>query len=245
MKGTTKNQELDTLTPYLEAARRQGPLSREEERELARRARRGEARAKEELVRRNLALVVMIARKQMRGTLRLEELVQEGNLGLLRAIEKFDPDAGTRFSTYAVWWIRAYVWKYLKQARSAVRPKSGTVAVADLSLDRTVDEEGDVSHLDRLEDEGPGPHEQYASAEHDRQLRAALERVRGRIGEVGWDIVQTRLKQDPPDTLETIGKRWGVSRERVRQLELQTKRFLHGYLTSIRDPEGEGDREAA
>lgn len=225
------NQEMESLAPYLEAARGRKPLSREAERALALRARRGDARAKDELVRHNLALVVMVARKQSRGALRLEELVQEGMLGLLRAIEKFDPAAGTRFSTYAVWWIRAYVWRYLKLARSAVRPKSGTAARSDFSLDAPLDAaEGDATFLERLEDEAPAPDERYARAEGDADVTRALEKVRGRLGPLGWDIVHARLKQDPPETLEQIGRRHGVSRERVRQVESATKRFLRGYL---------------
>ena len=222
--------ELEGLAPYLREIRGGTPVTREEERELALRARRGDTAARDELVRRHLGLVVSVARRQRRGSLRLEELVQEGNLGLLRAIEKFDPDAGTRFATYAVWWIRAYVWKYLKQARSTVRPRSGEVALADVSLDGPIDEEGDGSFLDRVEDDGPGPDTAYGTAERDRQLRDRIAKVRGRVGELGWDIIHTRLQQDPPDTLETIGKRWGVSRERVRQVELSTKRLLRGYL---------------
>ncbi|BDG06306.1 RNA polymerase sigma factor RpoH [Anaeromyxobacter oryzae] len=231
--------EMGALAPALAAARARPPLSREAERALAARARDGDIAARDELVARHLPLVVSFVRKQARGTIPLDELVQEGNLGLVRAIEKFDPDAGTRFSTYAVWWIRAYVWRYLKQARSAVRPRSGTVALADLSLDSPLGEDGDVSYLDRIEDEGPGPADVYAAAEGDRQVRGALDRVRGRIGELGWDIIHTRLQQDPPDTLERIGQRWGVSRERVRQVETQTKRFLRGYL------QPEAERRAA
>jgi len=211
------------------------PLGAEEEKALARRVRAGEVEARDELLRRNLGLVVKFVRSQPRGEVRLDELVQEGNLGLLRAVEKFDPDAGTRFSTYAVWWIRAYVWKYLKQARSAVRPRSGTAAAADYSLDAAVDEDRDTTYLERLEDEGPGPDELFADAEGDAQVRSALERVRARIGELGWDIIRTRLERDPPDTLEQIGRRWGVSRERVRQVELSTKRFLKGYLAPLED----------
>jgi RNA polymerase primary sigma factor len=228
--------ELEALAPYLEAARGLAPLSREEERRLAARARAGEAAAREELVRRHLPLVVAFARKQARGGVRLDELVQEGNLGLLRAVEKFDPGVGTRFSTYAVWWIRAFVWRYLQLARSTVRPKSGTAARADLSLDSPLNEgESDVTWLDRVEDEGPPPDAIAADAEGDAQLRVALEKVRGRIGEMGWDIVHSRLKRDPPETLEQIGRRWGVSRERVRQVEVATKRFLRGYLQPVAD----------
>src|SRR5512133_958126 len=136
---TKKNGEMEALAPYLEAARALPTLSREEERALAVRARAGDAGARDALVRRNLPLVISFARQQSRGSVRLDELVQEGNLGLLRAVEKYDPDAGTRFATYALWWIRAYVWRYLKLARSAVRPKSGTAASADVSLDSPLD----------------------------------------------------------------------------------------------------------
>jgi len=225
--------EMESLAPYMRAVREQRPLTRDAERELAIRARNGDAAARNELVRRHLGLVIAFALKQARGTVQVGELVQEGNLGLMRAAEKFDPDAGTRFATYATWWIRAYVWKYLRQARSAVRQRSGTVAREDVSLDAAIDEDGDVSRLDRLEDEGPTPDERYASSETARRLRDSLEKVRGRIGELGWDIIRTRLQQDPPDTLEQIGKRWGVSREWVRQVEGATKRFLRGYLEQV------------
>ena len=231
--GTTQrgSREFDELAPYLKAVRDFPPLSREEEHTAAVRARRGDMAAKQKLVRHNLAFVVAIARKQRRGTVRLDDLIQEGNVGLMRAVEKFDPGAGTRFSTYAVWWIRAYVGKYLKEARSTVRPQSGTVAQPDMSLDSAVDEDGETTHLERIEDDGPGPEDLYLQTEGDRDVRDALGKVRKRIGELGWDIVHNRLEQDQPRTLEEIGKRWGVSRERVRQVELKTKQFLERYLT--------------
>ena len=137
-----------------------------------------------------------------------------------------------------MWWIRAYIGKYLKEARSTVRPQSGTVAQPDLSLDSAIDEDGDATHLERIEDDGPGPEDTYLQAEGDRDVRDALGKVRKRIGELGWDIVHNRLEQDQPRTLEEIGKRWGVSRERVRQVELKTKQFLHRYLQP-------GERDAA
>jgi RNA polymerase primary sigma factor len=105
------------------------------------------------------------------------------------------------------------------------------VAQPDLSLDSAIDEEGDATHLERIEDDGPGPEDTYLMDEGDREVRDALGKVRKRIGELGWDIVHNRLEQDQPRTLEEIGKRWGVSRERVRQVELKTKQFLHRYLT--------------
>jgi RNA polymerase primary sigma factor len=229
------SRDLDDLSPYLKAIRAYPPLGREEEHQLAIRARAGDKAAIHQLVRHNLAFVVAIARKQRRGTVRLEDIIQEGNVGLLRAVQKFDPHAGTRFSTYAVWWIRAYVGKYLKEARSSVRPQSGTVAQADFSLDASVDEDGDATHLDRIEDGAPGPEERYLASEVDGGVRGALGKVRRRIGELGWDIIHNRLQQDEPTTLEDIGRRWGVSRERVRQVELRTKQYLHRYLAVERD----------
>jgi RNA polymerase primary sigma factor len=227
--------ELQELTPYLDSIRRQRLLTRAQEHALALRARGGEVAARDELVRRNLGLVVSVIRKHRRGDVPLDDLVQEGNLGLIRAVEKFDPDAGTRFSTYATWWIRAYVGRYLKGARSAVRPRSGTVALPDFSLDAPLGEDGDTTFLERLEDQGPGPEDAAASSRADRRVRESLAKVRGRVGELGWDIIHSRLGREAPDTLEQIGRRWGVSRERVRQVELSTRRILERYLERARD----------
>jgi RNA polymerase primary sigma factor len=228
--------EFEDLAPYLDTIRDYPPLSREDEHRLAVQARRGDATARQRLVRHNLAFVVAVARKQRRGAVRLDDVIQEGNVGLMRAVEKFDPDAGTRFSTYAVWWIRAYIGKYLKEARSSVRPQSGTVAQADLSLDSAVDDENETTHLERIEDDSPGPEDNFMATEANVEVRDALGRIRKRVGELGWDIIHNRLQQDQPRTLEEIGKRWGVSRERVRQVELRTKQFLAHYL----EPEERG-----
>jgi RNA polymerase primary sigma factor len=224
----------------MDAIRTFPPLTREEEHRLAVLARSGDLSAKQKLVRHNLGLVVGLARSQGRTGVRLEDLVQEGNLGLMRAAEKFDPDAGTRFSTYAAWWIRAYVWKYLKQARSTVKPQTGKVAQADVSLDAPIgDEDDDTSKLDLLEDERPDPEETCVSSDGDRRVRESLEKVRKRVGGLGWDIIHSRLSQEKPDTLEQIGSRWNVSREWVRQVERDTKRFLAGYLRPMQDVEPE------
>jgi RNA polymerase primary sigma factor len=233
MTPSRASSEYAELSPYLEAARKFPPLSREDEHALALRARGGDPEARQDLIRHNLAFAVAVARRQRRGGVRLDDLIQEGNLGLLRAVERFDPAAGTRFCTYAIWWIRAYIGKYLKEARSAVRPQSGTVAQPDLPLDGADDDEGGRSLIDVLEDGGPGPEERYLTAERDRELRAAVGKVRRRIGDVGWDVVHSRLEEDQPQTLDVIGRRWGVSRERVRQIEFRTKQVLSRHLSSI------------
>lgn len=232
-----RSSEFQGLDAYLRMVPRFEPLSREEERELARRAREGDARAREELVTRNLPFVVSVARRHVGRGARIDDLVQEGNLGLLRAVEKFDISVGTRFSTYAVWWIRAYIQKFLREAHSAVRGGEDGHRrwLRDFSLDVPIDEEGELSGLDRLEDPNPNPEERTMRVNEDQAIRERLERFRKRIGPLGWDILQERLGSDDPDTLETIGKRWGLSRERVRQVELQTKRFLERALEDFHE----------
>lgn len=222
------------MTPYLGCLSRYRPLTREDEVELSQRVKRGDEKARQTLATSNLALVISVAKKYTDRGARMDDLVQEGNIGLLKAIEHYDPKKGTRFATYAVWWIRAYIQRYLQDNRSQVRGgESQRISMNDLSLDTTIDDEGEVSHLDRLVDEKADPERDYLGTEHDRDVRAALQRVRKRLGDLGWDILQERLTQDSPRTLEEIGKRWGVSRERVRQVELKTKSFLARYLEPL------------
>jgi len=227
----------DGISVYLKQLGGRRQLTRDEDYELSRKARQGDAAAREELARHNLAFVVAVARKYAhRGGARLDDLVQEGNVGLMKAIEHFDSKKNVRFATYAVWWIRAYITRYLKDNRSQVRGgESERGVMADFSLDVPVEDDGDVTFLDRLEDQGPTPDEQALAAEQDEEVQAALQRVRRRIGDLGWDILQERLTQDKPTTLEEIGQRWGVSRERVRQVELKTKSFLARYLESFNE----------
>lgn len=227
--------EFETVSKYLEGLKGFPPLTREFEHELALRVKKGEKAARELLVRHNLAFVVAISRKYLGRGARLEDLIQEGNIGLLKAVEHFDPHKGTRFSTYAIWWIRAYIQKYLKDVRSSVRggESEDRVFQRDLSLDAVIDEDGETTHLDRLESDLPGPEALALSEESNRDVREALKRVHKRLGDLGWDIVNERLEQDNPKTLEELGKRFGVSRERVRQVEMRTRSFLARYLSAF------------
>src|SRR5262249_57616724 len=111
------------------------------------------------LIKRNLPFVVAIAKRSIGRGARLDDLIQEGNLGLMRAVEKFDTGKGTRFSTYAIWWIRAYIQKYLKEAHSMLRRREDGArpGLKDISLDVPVDEDGEITAMDRLPDGGPAP----------------------------------------------------------------------------------------
>src|SRR5229473_2317162 len=166
--------EFDDLAPLIKLIRAHPPFDRETELKVTRRARKGDKRAQEQLVVHNLSLVISVARKFMGRGVRLEDLVQEGNYGLLKAIEHFDPEKGNRFSTYAVWWIRAYITRCLKDGPSAVRRTmpNGGLPPRDISLE---------------------------------------------------------------ETLEDLGKQWGLSRERVRQVEKSTRNFLSRYLADFEE----------
>jgi RNA polymerase primary sigma factor len=190
----------------------------------------------------NLPFVVAVAKKFAGRGARLDDLIQEGNVGLMKAIEHFDPKKNVRFATYAVWWIRAYITRYLKDNRSQVRGgEHERMAMSDFSLDTPLDDESETTYLDRIEDHAPAPDLSFMRLERDEEVSQALLRVKRRLGDLGWDILQERLTQEKPRTLEELGERWGVSRERVRQVELKTKSFLARYLESMNEDQEVGD----
>jgi len=235
------------LSQYLRRLGDHPQLTREQEYELSRRAKKGDEEARRILAVSNLAFVVAIAKKFANRGARLDDLIQEGNVGLMKAIEHFDPKKNVRFATYAVWWIRAYITRYLKDNRSQVRGgEAERQSMVDFSLDAAIDDESESTYIERLEDPDAGPQQQYIAQEKDTEVQEALARVRKRIGDLGWAILQERLTQDKPRTLEELGQRWGVSRERVRQVELKTKTFLARYLSAFnQDQETEVAADAA
>ena len=222
------------LSHYMRSMGGHKQLTREEEYELSKRARKGDEAARTQLARSNLPFVVAVAKKFANRGARLDDLVQEGNVGLMKAIEHYDSKKNVRFATYAVWWIRAYITRYLKDNRSQVRGGQGERgAMVDFSLDTPIDDESESTYVDSLEDTGQGQELSYLRSEQDAAVAQALTKVKKRIGDLGWDILQERLTQDKPRTLEELGARWGVSRERVRLVELKTKDFLARYLEAF------------
>ena len=124
LKRLNKNQGLQTpelLPDYFRQINRGRLLTHREEIDLSRRARSGEGRARKKLIERNLRLVVSIAKKCRGYGLPFEDLIQEGNIGLMKAVEKFDPDRGYRFSTYATWWIRQAVQRAVADKGRTIR----------------------------------------------------------------------------------------------------------------------------
>lgn len=244
-KKKMRTRDSEGLSHYMRSMGGHKQLTREEEYELSKAARTGDEQARTHLARSNLPFVVAVAKKFASRGARLDDLIQEGNVGLMKAIEHFDSKKNVRFATYAVWWIRAYITRYLKDNRSQVRGgEHERISMSDFSLDAPLDDDSDATYLDRIEDHAVTPDVSYLRVEQDQEVSQALHRVKRRLGDLGWDILQERLTQDKPRTLEELGLRWGVSRERVRQVELKTKSFLARYLGAYNQNEEMGRPES-
>jgi RNA polymerase primary sigma factor len=250
----------DTLQLFLNEIGRHRLLTPDEEIELARRIERGDMIAKDRMINANLRLVVSIAKKYQGSELTLLDLIQEGILGLIRAVEKFDWRRGYRFSTYATWWIRQAVergmdakartiklpinlvrnQRKLARAENALSIKldraptdselaaEAQLSVEDLralrdaaravtSLDRPLGEGDDTAFGDLLAADSPAPDELVHVSLSEQALRHALTELpeRERI------VVEMRygIGGGQPTPLREIGRRLGITPERVRQIE--------------------------
>jgi RNA polymerase primary sigma factor len=261
----------NALAVYLAEISRIALLSREEEVALAKRVAAGDAEAERRMVEANLRLVVKIARRYANRGLSLLDLIEEGNLGLLRAVRKFRWDRGTRFSTYAVWWIRQAVvraianqarlirlpvhveallakYRRVKEALTRERGQPPTlaeiaerlevpvehleglegVAATPLSLETPVGEGGGVLRDMMPDREQPGSDAVATLLRRQADLRAMLDALPPNERTV--ITLRFGLADEAPMTLEAIGHRLGVTRERVRQIETAALRKLRGRL---------------
>ncbi len=258
----------DPVRMYLKEIGKVDLLTAEEEVEIAQRMEQGDEAAKRELVEANLRLVVSIAKKYVgRGMLFLD-LIQEGNMGLMKAVDKFDYTKGYKFSTYATWWIRQAITRSIADQARTIRvpvhmvetinklirvsrqllqekgrePKPEEIgeemgisaekvreimkiAQEPVSLETPIGEEED-SHLgDFIEDEdSPAP----ASAASYILLKEQLDGVLDTLTDREKRVLELRfgIEDGRPRTLEEVGKEFGVTRERIRQIEAKALRKL-------------------
>lgn len=266
----------DPLGRYLGEIRRFPLLTREEEQVIARRyAQYHDPADAYRLVTANLRLVVKIAYQFARASRNLLDLIQEGNVGLMEAVKNFDPYRGIRFPSYAVWWVRAYIYRYLinnwrlvkigtTQAQrklffnlrketerleaegftpqprllaqrmgvkeSEVREMQERMAHGEVSLDQPVGPDDDTRLGDALPDTGWNPEEATAQVEWRQFARDQIEKFAATLRDKELEIFRARLMTEDPPTLQEVGERFKLSRERVRQIEARLKQRLREFI---------------
>jgi len=259
----------DALQLFLREAGRHALLTAPQEVELAKLIERGDREAKQRMIQANLRLVVSIAKNYRNQGLPFLDLIQEGTLGLIRAVEKFDWRRGYKFSTYATWWIRQAVARALADKARTIRMPVHIVermqkmnraertlwmelgreptleeiageaslpveqarevrsaARASASLDQPVGDQEDAVFGDFVAGTDPLPEERVESSLRSRALLNALQALPERERHVL--VLRYGLVDQEPKTLEEIGRRLGLTRERVRQIELESLRRLAG-----------------
>ena len=269
----------DPLKRYLLEIRKFPLLTREEELALAKKWREEkDLQAAYRLVVSNLRLVVKIAFKYQRFYRNVLDLIQEGNIGLMQAVKKYDPYRGVKFSSYAAWWIRAYVLKFilnnwrlvkigttqaqrklffnlrkekerlevlgfevepkllaerLEVTEQEVREMEQRLGSPEVSLDAPL--KSDEAEGRTFMDVMPGaertrPDAEVEGSEFSSLLRQKLEIFAATLEGREATIFRDRLLSDPPLTLQEIGERYGISRERARQLEKRLLERVRAYL---------------
>jgi len=271
---------LDPMQQYLREVQRHSLLTPQEEHDLAvKYVASGDVAAAARLVTANLRLVVKLAYEYRRAYKNIMDLVQEGNIGLMQAVKRYDPYRGVKLSSYAAWWIRAYIlrfilnnWRLVKlgttqaqrklffnlnkeKARLSamgIEPSSAEIArrlgveeqevtdmdrrlsSGEMSLDAPVgDTEGrPVSRLEMMPTSMSGPDTAVAEGEIQQMVKAKLADFRTTLKGKDIQIFDDRLVAEDPLTLQELGDRFGISRERVRQLEARLTGRLREYLKS-------------
>ena len=265
-------ERMDPMAAYLREVQRHPLLTPEKTHELAAKfVETQDPRIAAQLVTANLRLVVKIAYEYRRAYKNIMDLVQEGNIGLMQAVKRYDPYRGVKLSSYAAWWIRAYIlrfilnnWRLVKlgttQAQRklffnlrkkkaelsamGVEPTNEEVAhalnvpVADVADEKSLDAPvGDadgraISRVDMMPSAGAGPETQMADEELQSLLKDKLADFRKTLEgkEKDLAIFDMRLVADDPLTLQDLGDKFGISRERVRQLEQRLLGRLRDFL---------------
>ncbi len=267
-----KDTTIDAATLYLKEIGYAPLLTAEEEVFYSRKARSGDHSARNHMIESNLRLVVKIARRYVNRGLSLLDLIEEGNLGLIRAVEKFDPELGYRFSTYATWWIRQNIERglmnqsrtirlpihvvkelnvYYKAARQLEQKLDHEPTVEEIaqlvdkpvkavakilahkerigSIDAPTTQNGDRMVVDTLTNEQDSDPEELVQ---DDEMQGAVVSWLDKLTDKQQEVVCRRfgLKGYDASTLEEVGRAIGLTRERVRQIQVESLRKLRAIM---------------
>ncbi len=270
---------VDPLNVYLKEISRYPLLSIEQESALLKAfSESGDIEIAKKLVLHNLRLVVKIAMEYRKAYQNVMDLIQEGNIGLMKAVSKFDMSKGAKLSYYASWWIKSYILKFIldnfrlvkigttneqkklfynllrekdRLLAMGIDPDSKTIAenlgvsekavvtmdqrlsgpAGDISLDRPVGESGGATLGDLLSDEESSFVDQLADTQGLEILKDNLEEFLDGLKERDRDIFKKRLLSEAPDSLQQIADEYGVSRERIRQIEERLLNSLRVYMS--------------
>lgn len=283
LKQSTQLKVQDPLTVYLKEISRHKLLTIEEERELtAELLRTGDIEVAKKLVLANLRLVVKIALEYKNATRNIMDLIQEGNIGLMKAVSKYDPSKGAKLSYYASWWIRSYILKFIldnfrlvkigttqeqkKLFYNLMREKQRLMSMGitpdvkllsdnlgvsekaviemdqrlgsggqEISLDRPLDEDGGRQTFgDIIGDEDAGALEdKLGDLQNLEILKEHLESFVKDLKPRDQEIFKKRLLSEVPESLQSIADQYGVSRERIRQVEERLIEQLKIYMSEF------------
>ena len=240
------------LNSYLGAIRRYKLLTRSGEHRVATASQQGVEGAKNQLVEANLRLVVKIAKEHRNSHVGIDDLIAEGNLGLIEAARRFDPSRGVRFVSYASWWIRKYMLRAVdRQAHQTSSPRPDATTESEgagagdpapcalrqriLSFDDFMQNSGDRQFLEfTASEEAPDTEDRIL----ENQLADALLSILPRLPVKERQILAAHygLGGGPAKTLQAIGAEMGLTRERVRQLELRALERARRLLQTRRSP---------
>lgn len=243
----------DSLQSYFAELNRYPVLSAEDEFKVAERYHK--MRSLDDahiLVTANLRYVVRIALEYRDYGCRLADLIQEGNIGLMTAVKKFNPFKGFRLITYATWWIRSFMQEFILKTRGIVKRsakalkkklfyRSGPLGTneaasdiditSDLSLDAALTAEQDgATHLEMLRDLAPSQEDAITTIETSAIVKREVTWALARLSEKERYVIENRLMSEEPVSLQVIGDQLGLSRERVRQIENEALKKLHRSL---------------
>ncbi len=269
---SSSSAQLDATRLYLNEIGASPLLTAEEEVYFARRAQKGDEASRKRMIESNLRLVVRIARRYVNRGLALLDLIEEGNLGLIRAVEKFDPERGFRFSTYATWWIRQTIERaimnqtrtvrlpihvvkeinvYLRAARRLAQSLDHEPTIEEIAelLDKPVEEAKRMMGLNERETSVDTPLSREvdkplleaipdetlidpSDALQDQTMHDKLEEWLGQLTDKQREVVERRfgLHGYESATLEQVGNEIGVTRERVRQIQMDALQRLRKIM---------------